>query len=211
MTIQEPVLAAPPEPGETPEKLYRIAVHEAGHATVALDLGRRIEYVTMRREGDLRAQVKLAPHPAWFDPDLITDRRSRRYVVREIAIRLGGWCGEVVALGNASHDPANFKADVEQIEDWSMRRCGDKEEARAMTLLLRLRTTKLLRHPVCLAVAKRIVDELLATEVVSGLRAKDIYQQCLSEYVAALIDPEEPQERPVALRGGPQQLARAVD
>lgn len=76
-----------------PDLLWRICVHEAGHAVAALTFGREVDHVTTLVQGSHRPMTLMeGPGPV----------ATRRRLEEQSVIFLAGRCAEILLLGEAS-------------------------------------------------------------------------------------------------------------
>ena len=72
------------------KRLKAVAYHEAGHAVVAIETGRRFKSVSIVSAGETAGHVLLNAMPRWFQPYGEIDDRHRLFIDREILIDFSG-------------------------------------------------------------------------------------------------------------------------
>jgi hypothetical protein len=118
------------------EPLWPTAYHEAGHAVMALRLGRRFRYATVRPEEDRLGHVRY--YAANYRPDGGDSDAARLTTEQHILTLLAGAAAERRFAGRT--DRVGAKADYERAADLAGYVCGSQEEATAYLRWLSVRT-----------------------------------------------------------------------
>jgi hypothetical protein len=71
-------------------QLKVVAYHEAGHAVVAIGLGRVFTSVSIISTHESHGVTRFEPPPNWYDPVGKIDDRHRLFIEREVLIELAG-------------------------------------------------------------------------------------------------------------------------
>lgn len=142
------------------------AYHEAGHAVVALALGRSVQ------------RVSIAPNEIRLGQCDLHSRRtgpSDEWIETEVMILLGGLAAEGRHFGEYNHDAAEHDLrDVRQIAE--TRIAGTKKQDRWEKRLLD-RTEHLLEKPGVWEAVERIASELLRVTTISGRAARHLFDE----------------------------------
>jgi ATP-dependent Zn protease len=83
-------------------KLETVAYHEAGHAVACFRLKRPFKYVTIVPDDEFHGHVKTGKTPKWFQPDVEVDRKTERWIQREILADFAARAAEHRHTGRAS-------------------------------------------------------------------------------------------------------------
>src|SRR5262245_42115832 len=141
------------------------AYHEAGHAVVALALGRPIHRVSLTPD---RAGLGLCE----FGKGVF--RPSEDWLEREILIALGGVAAEARFTGDYAWDAAD--RDLQYVRDLAVQRAGDRQADRLERRLL-AKAEHLLAKPGHWRAIERIAAELLRLGAISGRAARHLFDQ----------------------------------
>ena len=145
------------------------AYHEAGHAVVALALGRPVQHVSILPDRNLLG---------WCEFKKGVFRPSEDWVEREVLIALAGMAAEARLTGNYSYEGAAI--DLRYARRLLVGRAGDRRADRLERRLLSKVENLLADDGNWLAV-EAIARELLAQKSISGRAAKHLYEQALRE------------------------------
>jgi hypothetical protein len=163
-----------------PSELECIAYHEAGHAVVAVALGRAVNRVSIipDEERDTLGHCANRKMP-FFHPDYDYDRKTRALAEREILIYIAGGIAEARVRGRHNHVGA--RADIGMAMDMAARMSGDTEEASAYLAWLHARAKNLVAVPWHWRAVEKVAAVLLARQRISGQAVRRLFQEALDE------------------------------
>jgi ATP-dependent Zn protease len=141
------------------------AYHEAGHAVLALALGRPVHGVSVLPNRDRLGQCEF--RKGVFRP-------SEDRVEREILIALGGIAAEAIHTGDYAWDEA--ERDLQYVRDLTEQRAGRRQAERLERRLL-AKAEHLLAKPGHWRAVELIADELLKLGEISGRAARHLFDQ----------------------------------
>jgi ATP-dependent Zn protease len=145
------------------------AYHEAGHAVLALALGRQIHAVNILPNGE-RLGV-CAFRKAAFRP-------SEDWIEREILIALGGIAAEARHTGVHAWEGAS--RDWQYVRDLVVERAGERRAERLAGRLLS-KAEHLLAKGGHWRAVEQIAAALLKNGMISGRAARHLFEQCRDE------------------------------
>lgn len=158
--------AAPdPPPQYDPATAY----HEAGHAVVALALGRPVHRVSVLPNRDRLGQCEFGK--GVFRP-------SEDYVEREVMISLGGLAAEARHTGTYGWEEAD--RDLRHVRRLVLQRGSERAADRYERRLL-AKVEYLLADDGHWRAVERIAAELLKLGVISGRAARHLFEQSVKE------------------------------
>jgi ATP-dependent Zn protease len=141
------------------------AYHEAGHAVLALALGRPIH------------QVSILPHRERLGVCMFGkggSRPTKDWVEREMLISLGGVAAEARHTGN--HDWGAAARDWQYVHSLAVERAGERRAERLIRRLL-TKAEHLLSRGGNWEAVERIAAELLRRGTISGRAARHLFEQ----------------------------------
>jgi plasmid stabilization system protein ParE len=141
------------------------AYHEAGHAVMALALGRPVQRVSVRPNHQYLGQCQFGK--GVFRP-------SEDWLEREILISLGGMAAEAIHTGDYARDAA--ARDLRYVRDLAVRRAGARQAERLERRLL-TKAEHLLGQPHHWRAVELIAGELLRCGTISGRAARHLFDQ----------------------------------
>lgn len=147
-----------------------VAYHEAGHAVVALALGRPVQLVTVlpdkHRLGRCEfGKGKTKPTDDWLE--------------REVLIALAGLAAEARHTGR--YDWGGAQQDLRGVEQLASLRAGAKHWERLSRRLLS-KVEHMLEQPGHWRAVELIAAELVRTGEISGRAAKHFFEQGLAQF-----------------------------
>lgn len=145
------------------------AYHEAGHAVVALALGRPVQRVSIEPNALRLGHCEFKK--ASFRP---TDD----VVETEMLILLGGLAAEARHTGEYGWDEAS--QDLREVRILAARRAGSAAKAERVEKRTLDKTEYLLGRPGMWNAVERIADELLRSRTISGRAARHLYDEALA-------------------------------
>lgn len=153
-----------PTDGES-SSILTTAYHEAGHAVVALALGRSVQ------------RVSILPGRGWlgrceFQKGRV--RPSEDWLEREILISLAGAAAEARYSGAYTWEGA--AADLRNVRRLAVQRAGQRQAERLERRLL-AKVEHLLDQPGHWRTVERIAVELLRCETISGRTVRHLFDQ----------------------------------
>ena len=141
------------------------AYHEAGHAVVALALGRPVHQVSI---------LPNSEHLGRCDVRKGTFRPSEDWLEREILIALGGVAAEARYTGTYAWDEAG--RDRQYVRRLAVQRAGERQAERLERRLL-AKAEHLLDRPGHWRAVELIAAELLQRGAISGRAARHLYDR----------------------------------
>jgi ATP-dependent Zn protease len=146
------------------------AYHEAGHAVMALALGRPVAGVSTRPARELLGVCEFGK--AVFRP-------SEDWLEREALIALGGLAAEARHTGDYCYEAA--ARDLAYVEDLATQRAGSPRKARRLVRRFLAKAEHLLGREGNWQAVERLAAELLRSGAVSGRAARHIYEQSMRD------------------------------
>jgi len=141
------------------------AYHEAGHAVVALALGRPVHQVSILPNRERLGQCAF--RKGRFRP-------SEDWVEREMLIALGGIAAEARHTGSYAWESAG--RDWRYVRDLAVQRAGERRAERLVSRLL-AKAEYLLAHEGHWRAVGLIAGELLRRGAISGRAARHFFEQ----------------------------------
>ncbi len=150
-----------------------VSFHEAGHAVVALALGRPVQLVTVlpdkQRLGRCEfGKGKFKPTDDWLE--------------REVLIALAGVAAEARVTGR--YDWGGAQQDLRGVEKLASLRAGDRHWERLSRRMLS-KVENLLEHPGNWRAVELIAEELIRVGEISGRAARHFFDKGLAEFADA--------------------------
>jgi ATP-dependent Zn protease len=142
------------------------AYHEAGHAVMALALGRPVQRVSVQ-PNQLRlghCEIKKG-----------TFRPSKDILETEILILLGGLAAEARHTGRYSWSGAAH--DLSGVRTLARMRAASERQVERLERRMLDKAEHILSQPGVWSAAKRIADELLRCTTISGRAARHLFEQ----------------------------------
>jgi ATP-dependent Zn protease len=146
------------------------AYHEAGHAVVALVLGRPVAHVSILPTREYLGICQFGK-PVF--------RPSEDWLEREILIALGGVAAE--ALHTGEYAWAGADRDHRYVHGLALQRAGNERQAERLERRMLAKTEHLLTRPAHWRAVERLAAELVRLREVSGRTARHLFEQCLKE------------------------------
>jgi len=153
----------------TPPSDEATAYHEAGHAVVALALGRPIHRVSVLPDGQFLGLCRFGK--GVFRP-------SEDWLEREILIALGGLAAEALHTGTYAWDGA--ARDQQYVRGLAVQRAGERQAERLERRML-AKAEHLLSQQGHWRAVELIAAELLQRGVISGRAARHLFDRGRSE------------------------------
>jgi ATP-dependent Zn protease len=141
------------------------AYHEAGHAVLALALGRPVQRVSIMPNDDHLGRCEFGK--SVFRP-------SEDWLEREILISLGGIAAEARLTGNYAWDAA--ARDQQYVHSLAVQRAGERQAERLQRRLL-AKAEHLLHQEGHWRAVELIAAELLRRRRISGRAATHLFEQ----------------------------------
>jgi ATP-dependent Zn protease len=145
------------------------AYHEAGHAVVALALGRPVQQVSILPDRDFLGACKFGK-PAF--------RPTEDWLEREILIALGGIAAEARFSGKYAWDGA--ARDLHYVQKLAIHRTGERRAERLQQRML-AKAEHLLAKDDCWKAVELIAAELMRCGSISGRAARHFFEMSRSE------------------------------
>jgi ATP-dependent Zn protease len=150
-----------------PSSAEATAFHEAGHAVMALALGRPVACVSVLPTRQFLGTCEFGK--AVFRP-------SEDWLEREMLIALAGLAAEACYSGDYAWDGA--VRDRDYAEDLALRRAGNERKAARLLRRALSKAEHLLGQEENWRAVERIAAELLRAGEISGRTARHIYEEC---------------------------------
>lgn len=146
------------------------AYHEAGHAVMALALGRNVQRVSVQ-DNHLRlghCEIKKGSF-----------RPVKDAVETQILILLGGLAAETRQMGHYSSEGA--AQDLREVRSLTQTRAGGQRQVERMERRMLDKAEYILDQPGVWLAAQRIADELLRLTTISGRAARHLFDQAATQ------------------------------
>jgi ATP-dependent Zn protease len=160
-----------PEPtaaGEPPVDVVT-AYHEAGHAVLALLLGRPVHRVSVRANHLRLGLCEFKPGAGRPADDVLE---------RDILILLGGLAAEARFTGKYDWDAAGH--DLQELRDLVDLRARNDKQADRLERRMLDKTEHLLDRPGVWEATERIAQELVRKTTISGRQARHLFEEAVS-------------------------------
>lgn len=153
------------------KRLRATAYHEAGHAVMALELGRPVHKVTivpgqsdlgMRRDGVCHIQKGRS-------------KASKDWLEDEVLILFAGMVAEARWTGNYCYEGA--AQDLRQIRRYAMMRADGAKQIERLERRWLSKTENYLSDPALWAATERIADALVQDQTISGRAARHWFDE----------------------------------
>ena len=154
----------PPSPEEV-----AVAYHEAGHAVVALALGRPVHRVSVRPSEQWLGRCEFRKGRL---------RASQDPVETEILIMLAGLAAEARHTGEYAWDGADH--DLWYVRSLTERRAGGEKQAERLERRMLDKTEHELDRPGVWEAVERIAAALLRETVISGRAARHLFDEAVA-------------------------------
>lgn len=154
----------------SPSSPLATAYHEAGHAVIALALGRSIQRVTIEPNEMRLGHCEFKK--ASFRP-------SDDIVEMEILILLGGLAAEARHTGLYGWDEAS--QDLREVRILAARRAGDSRKAERVEKRMLDKVEHLLEQTGVWGAVERIADELMRCTTISGRAARHLFDLAMKD------------------------------
>ena len=142
------------------------AYHEAGHAVIALALGRPIHRVTICPDKELAGSCAFGK-PVF--------RPSEDWLEREALIALAGLAAE--ARFSGEYELQGAARDRRYVASLALQRTGDVRKAERLERRLLAKVEHLLARDENWSAVERIAAELLRAETISGRAARHLFEE----------------------------------
>jgi ATP-dependent Zn protease len=143
------------------------AYHEAGHAVMALALGRPVDRVSIRPGAEMLGVCHF--RKAVFRP-------TEDWLEREILIALAGLAAEARHTGAYAWDEAG--RDRQYVADLALQRAGNAKQAERLERRLLAKAEHVLNQAGNWRAVERLAAELLRRGEISGRTARHLYDEC---------------------------------
>lgn len=153
----------PPSP--LPDHVPATAYHEAGHAVIALMLGRPVQRVSIRAKEQTLGRCE-------FQKGRV--RPSDDWLEREILIALAGLAAEARYTGQYAW--AGAARDLQNVQQLARQRSGERQAERLQKRMLS-KVEHLLSQAATWRAVELIAEELLRSETISGRAAVHLLEQ----------------------------------
>jgi ATP-dependent Zn protease len=145
------------------------AYHEAGHAVIALALGRSVHGVSVLANRDRLGLCEFRKG---------VYRPSEDWVEREMLIALGGIAAEAIHTGTYGREEAD--RDLRYVRDLADQRAGRRQAERLERRML-AKAEHLLAKPGHRRAVELIAGELLRRGEISGRTVRDLFDRAMRE------------------------------
>ncbi len=150
-----------------PEPAEATAYHEAGHAVVALALGRPVHRVSALADREFAGTCHFGK--AVFRP-------SEDWLEREALIALAGLAAEARFTGVYAYDGAG--RDRRYVAELALQRAGNARKAERLERRLLSKVEHLLAQEANWRAVERIAAELQKSGAISGRAARHLFDEC---------------------------------
>ncbi|WP_254508430.1 M50 family metallopeptidase [Anatilimnocola floriformis] len=160
----------PPAANEATATNLATAYHEAGHAVIALALGRNVQRVSILPNQLRLGQCELKKGRA---------KPAHDPLEVEVLILLGGVAAEAVYTGEYAWGGA--QQDLRAVRAMTMQRAGNQKQVERLERRLLDKVEYLLADPATWRATELIAAELLRCTTISGRAAKHLFEQAAAQ------------------------------
>ena len=146
------------------------AYHEAGHAVMALALGRSVDHVSIQPDALFLGHCEF--RKAVFRP-------SEDWLEREMLIALAGLAAEAIHSGDYAWDGA--ARDLRYARSLALDRAGNERKAERLADRMLSKAEHVLNKPAHWRAVERLAVELLRVGEVSGRAVRHFFEAALKE------------------------------
>jgi ATP-dependent Zn protease len=150
------------------------AFHEAGHAVIALALGRDVQRVSVRANQLRLGQCELKKSNSGTAKDALET---------DILILLGGLAAESRQTGQ--YDRAGAAQDLRGVRSLAQRRAASERQVERLERRMLDKAEYILDQPGVWLAAERIADELLRSTTISGRAARHLFEEAAAQAESA--------------------------
>ncbi|WP_146401369.1 cell division protein FtsH [Planctomycetes bacterium CA13] len=156
------------------DAIMATAYHEAGHAVMALSLGRSIQKVTVSPTRTAHGQSRLGV----CELKKGRSKKSKDAVEDDTLILLAGMVAEARFTGSYCHQGAS--QDLRYVQSLLSNRAGNARQIERLQRRLLDKTEHLLLEPGHAKAIQQIANELVEKTTISGRAARHFYDQCVA-------------------------------
>jgi hypothetical protein len=151
-----------------------IAIHEAGHAVIAMHVGcRPPTVITMIEDDDAFGRVPWDPPGAWYEPEAArNDARVRRFCEQLAMTGLAGVLAEKRLTGRHNHKGAGD--DYRLVAHWTGPVCYSPAEHQAYIEWLTRRTEALIKNDFVWEEIEAVANALLVKESLTARELRSV-------------------------------------
>lgn len=153
------------------EQMIATAYHEAGHAIIALSLGRTVEKCTIVRNTIRLGAVQLGKGGG---------KRKQDFFEIEAMILLGGLVSEERYTGQYNWGGA--QQDLRALRRLTMARVKSDQQVERLEKRLLNKTTHHIEQPGHWAAVESVVAELIKQQAISGRSARHLFDQTMNRF-----------------------------
>ena len=153
------------------DQMIATAYHEAGHAIVALSLGRTVEKCTIVRNTIRLGAVQLGKGRG---------KRQQDFFEIEAMILLGGLVSEARYTGQYNWGGA--QQDLRALRRLTLSRVNTDQQVERLEKRLLNKTTHHIEQPGHWAAVESVVAELIKQQAISGRSARHLFDQTMNRY-----------------------------
>ena len=153
------------------QQLVATAYHEAGHAVVALSLGRTVEKCTIVRNSIRLGAVQLGKGRG---------QRQQDFFENEAMILLGGLASEAKHTGQ--YNWAGAQQDLRSLRRLTLARVSTEQQVERLEKRLLDKTVHHLELPGHWQAVEKVVAELIEKQAISGRSARHFFDETMKKY-----------------------------
>jgi hypothetical protein len=190
------------EESPLPSDAERSAVHEAGHAVMAVRQRRRFRTVSIVENDHSQGRILGLPTRDWFRPTLTRESRLRRILEEDILVFLAGPLAEARLAGANSLDEIDPRTivgsayDNQVIEQLAAYMSASEDETQAFIHWLTIHAWNWVHNDTWWCAVERVAQQLSTARTLRSRDVKQLVFTTRDRYIREIVTTKRSRSRP---------------